>query len=249
MHIEVDTHTHTILSGHAYSTLLENITQAAKVGLKLLVNTEHGPSMANCPPEYLFGGNKLMPENEQGVRVLLGIEANILAGSGEIDLTVDRLLQVPFVNASLHLECFAPGTREKNTRASINALRNPFVDVLGHPDMPDYDTDLEAIVLEAKANGKMLELNNHSFKARPLGYEKQVQMLELCKQHSVRITMSSDSHIYHTIGNFDDIIRLIELTDFPEELIVNRTLERFEAYLEERAARIEAFKASSNILF
>ena len=31
-----DLHTHTIASGHAYSTLKENIEEAAKIGLKAL---------------------------------------------------------------------------------------------------------------------------------------------------------------------------------------------------------------------
>ena len=34
MKLEVDTHTHTVLSGHAHSTLMENAAAAAKMGLK-----------------------------------------------------------------------------------------------------------------------------------------------------------------------------------------------------------------------
>ena len=37
----IDLHTHTIASGHAYSTLQENIDQAKKKGLKVLGTSDH----------------------------------------------------------------------------------------------------------------------------------------------------------------------------------------------------------------
>ena len=44
----IDTHTHTYLSGHAYSTIFENITVAAQKGLQGIVNTDHSPAMSDC---------------------------------------------------------------------------------------------------------------------------------------------------------------------------------------------------------
>lgn len=46
---EVDTHTHTILSGHAWSTLSENCRAAREKGMKGLCLTEHGPAI-ECAP-------------------------------------------------------------------------------------------------------------------------------------------------------------------------------------------------------
>ena len=40
----MDLHTHTIASGHAYSTLQENIAAARERGLKFLGLSEHGPA-------------------------------------------------------------------------------------------------------------------------------------------------------------------------------------------------------------
>ncbi len=37
----VDTHTHTIVSGHAYTTFLENVEEASNIGLKVLGTTDH----------------------------------------------------------------------------------------------------------------------------------------------------------------------------------------------------------------
>ena len=45
MNIEIDTHTHTLASGHAYNTLREMAAMAAEKGLKGLAITEHSPMM------------------------------------------------------------------------------------------------------------------------------------------------------------------------------------------------------------
>ena len=47
MKILADTHTHTIASGHAYSTVDENARWAAEQGLRLLALTDHAPAMQN----------------------------------------------------------------------------------------------------------------------------------------------------------------------------------------------------------
>ena len=39
----LDTHTHTLASGHAYSTIRENVRAAAERGLDLIAITEHAP--------------------------------------------------------------------------------------------------------------------------------------------------------------------------------------------------------------
>lgn len=44
MRIELDTHTHTLASGHAYNTINEMIQAAADRNLKLLAITEHAPA-------------------------------------------------------------------------------------------------------------------------------------------------------------------------------------------------------------
>ncbi len=49
MKIVIDTHTHTIASGHAYSTVLENALAAKNKGLELLCITDHAPEMPGAP--------------------------------------------------------------------------------------------------------------------------------------------------------------------------------------------------------
>ena len=54
MKIEVDTHCHTIASGHAYSTIVENAKAASEKGLKMIAITDHGPAMPGTFHEAYF---------------------------------------------------------------------------------------------------------------------------------------------------------------------------------------------------
>ena len=49
----LDVHTHTVASGHAFSTLQEMAVAASEKGLKLLGITEHAPGIpGTCSPIY-----------------------------------------------------------------------------------------------------------------------------------------------------------------------------------------------------
>ena len=60
MKIIADLHTHTIASGHAYSTLKENIEQAALIVLPYLGISEHTPGMRNTTHEGHFHNMKVI---------------------------------------------------------------------------------------------------------------------------------------------------------------------------------------------
>ena len=54
MKILVDLHTHTIASGHAFSTLKENIDEAKKKGLRILGTSDHANSMPGAPDDFFL---------------------------------------------------------------------------------------------------------------------------------------------------------------------------------------------------
>ena len=75
----MDLHTHTLASGHAYSTLKENLEEAKKMGLKVLGTSEHARMMPGTAPLIYFQNFKVIPKEVDGVRLVNGIEANIFA--------------------------------------------------------------------------------------------------------------------------------------------------------------------------
>ncbi len=238
MNIEVDTHTHTVLSGHAHSTLLENAAAAAKLGLKGFVLSDHGPKLPGACPEFNLGTYPYLPDYIEGVRVYPGIEANIIDFSGSIDVSEKYIALTDYAIAGLHEVVLKPGTKAQNTEAVLAALSNPYIDVIAHPDNPKYELDYETIVKEAAKLGKLLEVNNHSFSYRKGGIENVAVYLPLCKTYGVRVAVSSDAHFALNMGSHALALRVIEEQSFPQELIVNATMDRFDGYLSERKSRL-----------
>ena len=50
----MDIHTHAVASGHAYSTVDENLRWAAEQGLQLVALTDHAPAMKDTTLSCLF---------------------------------------------------------------------------------------------------------------------------------------------------------------------------------------------------
>lgn len=69
---------------------------------------------------------------------------------GNVDLDEDTLQRLDIVIASFHPPCIKPGNIEENTQAIINAIKNPNIDIIGHPGDPRYPIDIKAVVEAAK---------------------------------------------------------------------------------------------------
>ncbi len=230
MNIYMDLHTHTVASGHGYSTLQENIAAAQKVGLKYLGMSEHGPAMPGGPHEFFFSNFRCIPREHGELRLFCGAEANILDFDGKLDLSEKLLKKMEYVIASLHPVCMTPGSVKENTRASILAMQNPYVNILGHPDDSRFPVEYEELVRAAKAEGVALEVNNsslHPQSARTGGRENIISLLETCMKYQAPIVLGTDSHISYTIGKFEESLELIREVGFPEELILNAIPEVF----------------------
>ena len=63
MRLIADTHTHTLASNHAYSTVMENIVAAREQGLLYMAMTEHGPKMPNSSADR--GENTLVSRSAE----------------------------------------------------------------------------------------------------------------------------------------------------------------------------------------
>jgi putative hydrolase len=230
----MDLHTHTLASGHAYNTIREMAKAASEKGLEVLGITEHAPHMPGSCQDFYFHNLKVVPREMYGIRLLLGTELNILDVEGHIDLNDRDLQEMDVVIASLHTPCIRPGTMEENTRACLNVMKNPRLHILGHPDDGRYALDYRALVEGAKEYGKILELNNHSLEPtsfRQNARENDTRMLELCREYGVPVIMSSDAHFDMAIGEFSCARALLEELDFPEDLVLNGSVDRLMAFL------------------
>lgn len=230
----LDSHAHTLASGHAYHTITEMAQAASQKGLELLALTEHAMAMPGTCHEFYFLNQRVLPRTMCGIEVLFGTEANIMDYDGNLDMQEGLLKRVDVVIASMHIPCIRPGTLSENTRAYVKAAENPLVNIIGHPDDGRYPVDYDELAAAAKENHVLLELNNSSL--NPEGSRRDPvpndrKMLEACRKYGTQIIVNSDAHCSFDVGNHAYAYRLLDEMDFPEELIVNRSVEEYKKYI------------------
>lgn len=233
----MDLHTHTIASGHAYNTLFEMAQAAAAKGIQVFGVTEHGPSMdGSCKPTY-FGNFKVIPRNLFGLKLMMGCELNILNREGHVDLTPDRLGCLDYGIASIHPICYEHSDRKKaaqNTDAYVNAIRSRYIQIIGHPDDGRIPFDFDTVAAAAKEHRVLLEVNSSSLapaSVRKNARENYEKLLERCVHYGTSIIIGSDAHIVMDVGNHKAAHQLLEDIAFPEELIVNTSLEKLASFI------------------
>lgn len=224
MNTLLDLHTHSIMSGHAYSTVQEMITAAQAMGLQYLGITEHASALPGaCNPIY-FRNLHVVPRRIGGLNVMMGAELNILNHHGDLDLDDFYYKQMCHRIAGIHKLCWEGGTRSQNTEGMIAAIENPWVNIISHPGDGTAELDFEPIVRAAKAHNVLLEINNSSMKpcrgklqARP----NNAEILRLCRRYDVPVILGSDAHISYDIANYEHALALLAEEQFPQELVVN----------------------------
>lgn len=237
MNIIADTHTHTIASTHAYSTILENAKFASVNGIQYLAMTDHAPALCDAPHIWHFANMSAIPDFLYEVRILKGAEVNILA-NGELDMSDDDLSKLEWVNASIHRPTYKKTSIEENTKAYIKVAKNPYVDVIAHSGYENYMYDYEKAIKVFKEYNKLVEINNHSFESRVDSIKNCIEIAKVCKKYGVRVVVNSDAHFAYSIGNVENALNMLKEIDFPEKLIVNSDVKLFESYLKERKARV-----------
>ena len=246
--INTDLHTHTVASGHAYSTVDEMAKGAFRKGIKLIAVTDHGPKMPGGPHSYHFGNFSIVPDHLYGVRIIKGVEANIL-DEGKLDLSAEVLDCLEFVSAGIHsLTGHNLQNKEDYTNATIKAMENPYLDMITHPVQKEYPIDLKRVAAAAAANNVILELNASSYsskKAYIRGIKSEsLQLLKLAADYGFKLAVNSDAHFHSEVGEFSDLDFILENENFDQELIVNRSLESMIDYLNKRNERLAKLKKS-----
>ncbi len=258
MTVKVDPHTHTIFSGHAYSTIEENAIHAAERGMEAIAITDHfSPLFSRFDNLFRDFGTILnmsaLPKVIHGVRILSGAEIDIVDFDGNLagydirahhtpDISVvEALLNYIEVSiASVHsFEGYKNGSCLQNTQMYVNAIRNYKVDIIGHMDRGGIVYDMKEILKAAKEVGTMIEINEHSFDFDEETIKTCTNLAIGCAEEGVHIVVSSDAHSAFFIGKFNRAFKMLNEIDFPKELIANETLDKF--------LRIIEMKKKSNL--
>lgn len=229
--IEADTHCHTNVSHHAYSSLEEMAAGAVRHGLKCIVITNHGPAMKDGAHIWHFGNMRTLPKYINGLRVLHGAEANIIDYEGNLDIDERYQNELDWVIASMHEPIIEPSSVENHTKGYLKIAQNPYVDVVGHSGSGSFIFDYEKVIPAIRDAGKLIEINNHSFEARLGATENCEKIALLCKKHNCPIVVNSDAHNSFVIADVGVAFAMLRRIDFPFELIINLTFERLAKWI------------------
>ena len=196
--IKADLQTHSTWSDGKLS-MLEMARAAAKRGIKVIAFTDHSVSLGVTQglsmedhKQQAAEIKKIQKQLGDSILVLHASEVEIKA-DGTLDYPDEFLATLDLVVASLHTSLRQP--REKVTQRVINAIRNPHVDIIGHPtgrlipDREGADLDMEAVLKAAAETGVALEIN-----ASPYRLDLDDIHARRAKELGIPLSINTDSH-------------------------------------------------------
>ena len=227
--VESDLHTHTRYS-HGKGTVEDNVKAALAMGLKQIGIADHGPGhlgfgvsrkrLVEMKAE-IISLRKLYPD----IEILFGIEADIIAPKGRVDVKPQEFAYFDFVCAGWHygavdgltpagivntvsnlrrrtVEKATKSQIRRNTDAVVGAIEGGGIRFLTHPgDRAPVDL-LEVAAACARA-GTLVEINTSHMPLTP----GDVKMMLLA---DISFIICSDAHDPENIGGFEPAVRLIE---------------------------------------
>ena len=195
--IRGDLHGHTT-STDSKATLEDNRAKAAELGYEYIAVTDHAYNLRmvkGLEPERIReqweAVDRLNAEGA-GPVILKGIELNI-AEDGSVDYDEELLAGFDLCIASLHGGFRDP--RDKVTQRLLQAMENPYVDIIGHPTgrilgkRDPMDLDMDAVLRKAGETGTIMEIN-----AYPDRLDLNDTHIRMAKRHGVRFSIGTDAH-------------------------------------------------------
>lgn len=230
-----DFHSHTTYT-HGTSTIEENATQADVVGLEYLAITEH----CYASTYHIKKGDldrmradieKCQPHHK--VKLLLGIEADLISENGDIDISDEELEKLDVVVLAFHKFCKVgikqffrfelpnlihkkPTKKqiERNTEAYLQAIKKHKVNILAHLQYGGCYVDCEKIAKECVKRGIYIELNGRRIVFSKEDIQKMVAT-------GVQFIIDSDAHDKYSIGKNNRAWNFVEKYNIPLNQIVN----------------------------
>ncbi|MDD2216215.1 MAG: PHP domain-containing protein [Eubacteriales bacterium] len=217
-----DIHTHTTFS-HGKGSIEDNVKAAIKKGLLTIGISDHGPGHLT----YGVKRKKIVQMREEierlkplypQIEIILGVEANIINPSGNLDILKDECNDFDYVLAGYHYGILGEqpirslkthimnawavyknksysAQKRFNTDLVIKALYENNIKVLTHPgDKGPFD--LGAIARVCAETNTLMEISNWHEAPKKEG------LIE-CAKAEVSFIISSDAHSPERVGTFE----------------------------------------------
>lgn len=225
-------------------------TARDEFGMEYLAISNHAFDPAVLKPDYQEARGRVLAEageterlnreSDLRIKLLSGVETNILPG-GQLDVDDQTLSELGVVVAAKHP--FPGGQTAKDIKSDfLEVLKNPFVDILGHPNrwigglsLDDWD---EVFAAAAK-NTTAVEINVRT----PLSDE----LLKSALKQGAKFSVGSDAHeltnkeseaettlagLYQRMGNLLDHLSRLGIED--RRILNTYSFERLKEWLRGR---------------
>ncbi len=240
MKLTADYHTHTRYS-HGSGTVFDNAAAADKLGLKEIAITDHGfnhPAFGLKKRKMPHLLSDVAAANEKyNVKVLTGIESNIVSESGKTDLSPEKYDDFDIFLTGFHkfvlsgvkdiFNLFLPnylrhGLKikpseelvKRTTKTYINVIKNNPLDAVTHVNFCVFADALEVAKCAADY-GTYIELNA---KKTHLTDE---ELADIAAKTSVRFIIGSDAHSPSRVGEISLVESLLERVSIDKDRIDN----------------------------
>ncbi len=232
---EADLHAHSLFSSCGLHSIIEMLTKAEQRGLKAQAITDHGPFLGRKPSSTFF---ERLDNPVEGILLLKGMECNVINEDGEIDV-IDKFMQwYDVILTGFHYFEKKDSSPSYYSEIMTKAIiKNPCIDIIVHPNAPGYLMDFRIITESAAEYDVAVELNNAKLNLGRSSEEETIGLIEACKNAGCKVAVNTDAHALNEVGCHEKIERLLNKTGFPEERIVNRTLESTLKWIENRRER------------
>ena len=239
--LQVDLHVHSLFSACGLHTFLELLEYGRRIGLKAMAITDHGLAVGGRLTSVFF--ERFKPPYAD-IKLYKGIEHNILDENGTIDVSWQFMPFIDILLLGVHPNLAPCRSKEYYTDMVIAALgKNPFIDILSHPNDPMYPLDYRKLAQKAKKAGMALELNNSKLLYCRSTAGDTLDLIHACKEAGCLLAVNSDTHALQELGRDEAVRPLLEKAKFPEELIINRNADAAEKFIEgRRGLKREAVK-------
>lgn len=228
MDITVDLHTHSVASGHAYSTVLELAHAGAARGFEAIAITDHGPGLPQGPHPFHFSNQSRFAYLRTPCCILSGVEDDLSGPDGQLYLSEPLLKQLDVVLVGVHPYGWAAtASHAEIQRSLLRAMERPQVKGVTHPVNAWVELDVKEIVRHAAATDTAVELNM----SKIVGLEPRLrQFLEWVRAFDAPLMINSDAHCAGEVGLFNGLDHFAELID--PARVVNHSLAATVAFFE-----------------
>ncbi|MDE5549531.1 MAG: PHP domain-containing protein [Clostridia bacterium] len=239
MNITADYHSHTTYS-HGKGSIADNALVASQKGLDFLAITDHAvrhPFIGVSRKKYdtMRADMENVQKSFPNLKLLLGVEANILGELGDIDVTPEDADRLDILIAGYHLTslpykardffnitcaalaryCFKPTKAQiaRQTRMYVNAIKNNKIDIVTHPGFR-LDIDYGEVGKVCADYGTYVELSSRHRTPDGAG-------LEALLATECQFVLNSDAHLSENVGECTFAKELVDKYDIPAQRIAN----------------------------